>query len=141
MNFIKILIFSKTVLLTTNPVAFVGEYEIHPEQPVTAITSGASLQIDLSDHASGISIREKGILEARKLLRELVPEGGVEAMLYGEENSVLLDDTNFSLSNDGATLILSSKEGVPVDVEFQTIRISSRIELRNIEIYWKNFKH
>lgn len=140
-NFIKILVFSKTVLLTPNSVTFVGDYEIQPREPVTAITTGASLQIDISSLSSGISVSERGIIEARESLRDLIPEGSVKAVLYGEEESVLLNDAHFLLSNNGAMIVLSASTGVPVNVEFREIKVSSKLELRNVEIYWKNYKH
>lgn len=139
--FLLILFFSKTLLLTPDSVNFIGELELIPKEPLTAITSGASLQVDVSNFAKGINIKEKGIVESRKLLKELIPEGSVNAILYSKDLEVPLNDNGFTLSNDGATLVLSTKTGVPVDVEFVKVKISSQIQFNDIKIFWKNFKH
>lgn len=114
--------------------------ELIPKEPLTAITSGASLQIDVSNFVKGASIKEQGIVESRKLLKEMIPEGSVNAILYSKGGEVYLDDNGFALSNSGAMLTLSSKTGVPVDIEFDKVKIISQIEFKDIQISWKNFK-
>lgn len=140
-TFLKILFLSKTVLLTINPVTFIGEYELSPKEPLVAITSGASIQIDISNFAPNISIEDAGIVESRELLKNLIPEGSVKAILYSEESTVVLDNSEFALLNDGAMLILSSNKGIPVDVEFKKVKIVSDVKLKDVNIYWKNFKN
>ena len=118
-----------------------GEYELLLEENLTAITSGASLQIDISNFAKGVNIKEKGIVESRELLKEMIPKGSVNAILYSKGKEIPLSDDSFALSNDGAMLVLSSNSGVPVDMEFDKVEIASQIELKGVQVYWKNFKH
>ncbi len=139
-EFLLILFFSKTFLLTPDPVNFIGEMELFPEEPLSAITSGASLQIDVSNFTKGINIKNNGIIESRKLLKEIIPEGSVNAILYSKDGEVPLDESGFALSNSGVILMLSSKTGVPVDIEFDKVKIISRIEFKDVQVYWKNFK-
>ena len=69
-EFLLIFLFSKMVLLTPDPVDLYGEKDIYPKDPLTAITSGASIEVDVTDFMGGIGIKETGIVESRKLLEE-----------------------------------------------------------------------
>ncbi len=138
-DFLLILFFSKTLLLTPSTVKIFGEYVLVPESTLTAITSGASIQIDITKFSSLINVKEKGIIETRKYLTSVIPKGSVLATLYSKNISVTLANQNFSISNDNAYLMLSSKQGIPVGVEFDKVVITSKVPLSGVKIYWRNY--
>ena len=141
-EFFLILFFSKTVLLTPVPVNISGEMVIRPEKPLEAITSGASLEIDVSDFTGRMKIKETGILEVKQILKEKIPQGSVTATLHGSKGEkVALNESGFSIANDGARLSLYADSGIPTNVAFNKITITSSTELRGVKVYWKNFKH
>lgn len=141
-EFFLILFFSKTILLTPVPVNISGEMVISPEKPLEAITPGASLEIDVSDFTGRIKMKELGMIEVKKILKERIPEGSVSATLHGAKGEkVLLNESGFSISNDGAKLTLFADQGIPTNVAFHRITITSNSELRGVKVYWKNFKH
>ena len=141
-EFFLILFFSKTVLLTPVPVNISGEMVIRPEKLLEAITPGASLNIDVSDFTGRMKINEMGILEVEKSLKNKIPEGSVTAILHGSKGEkVVLNESGFALTNDGARLILFADSGIPTNVAFNKITITSRTELRGVKVYWKNYKH
>lgn len=141
-EFFLILFFSKTILLTPVPVNISGERVIRPEKPLEAITPGASLEIDVSDFTGRMRMKEMGMLEVKKNLKERIPEGSVSATLHGPNGEkVVLNESGFSISNDGAKLTLFADHGVPTNVAFNKITITSSTELRGVKVYWKNFKH
>ena len=74
------LFFSKSVLLTPQPVDLDGILEIKPKRALTAITSGAHLTIDVTDVIGPPS----GILETRDKVKKQFPSGIIEAELYSE---------------------------------------------------------
>lgn len=141
-EFFLILFFSKTVLLTPVPVNISGEMEIRTEKLLEAITPGASLDIDVSDFTGRMRIKEMGILEVEKALKNKIPEGSVKAVLHGVKGErVVLNESGFALTNDGAKLVLYADTGVPTNVAFNKVTISTRTELRGVKVYWKNYKH
>ena len=141
-EFLLILLFSKMVLLTPDPVDLYGEKEVYPKDPLTAITSGASVEVDVTDFMGGIGIKETGIVESRKLLEEKIPEDSVKGILYGSGGEkIYLNDTGYALSNNAARLTLSASSGVPTNIEFNKVVITSRINLKGVKVYWKNSKH
>lgn len=141
-EFLLILFFSKMVLLTPDSVDLYGEKDIYPKVPLTAITSGASIEVDVTDFVGGIEIKKVGIVEARKLLEEKIPEGSVKCVLYSSAGDrIYLNDTGYSLSNNAARLTLSASSGVPPNIEFNKVIITSRINLKGVKVYWKNYKH
>jgi hypothetical protein len=134
-EFISILFLSKLILLTTLPVDLRENWlEITPKSPLKAITAGASLQVDISD----IVNRESDF----KVLQQLFPKGTIEAKLVsrsGEE--VLLSDGNFAYSEKNVRIILSGITPIPTNKEFTKVLIRSNKEIRNVNLYWKNYKH
>ena len=141
-EFFLILFFSKTILLTPVPVNISGEMVIRPEKLLEAITPGASLEIDVSDFTGRMKMKEMGILEVKEILKEKIPEGSVRATLYGSKGEkVVLNESGFSITNDGAKLTLFADSGIPTNMAFNKITITSSTELRGVQVYWKNFKH
>lgn len=141
-EFFLILFFSKTILLTPVPVNISGEMVIRPEKLLEAITPGASLEIDVSDFTGRMKMKEMGILEVKEILKEKIPEGSVRATLYGSKGEkVVLNESGFSITNDGAKLTLFADSGIPTNMAFNKITITSNTELRGVKVYWKNFKH
>lgn len=141
-EFFLILFFSKTVLLTPMPVNISGEMVIRPEKLLGAITPGASLEIDVSEFTGRMKMKEMGIVEVKEILKQKIPEGSVRATLHGSNGEkIALNELGFSISNDGANLILFADSGIPTNAAFNKITITSDTELRGVKVYWKNFKH
>jgi hypothetical protein len=137
-----ILFFSKTVLLTPVPVNISGEVVIRPEKSLEAITPGASLQIDVSDFIGRMKIKEAGIFELEEILNKRIPEGSVTATLHGPQGEkVVLNKSGISKAKDIARLSLYADSGIPTNVAFNKIIITSNTELIGVKVYWKNFKH
>lgn len=136
-----ILFFSQTVLLTPEPVDLDGIMKLTPEKPLEAITHGASLQIDVS---SMIAWREKeNILSFRSRLTALFPPGSIEAELIGKDNeSILLHyEGEHQFNRNSVMLSLYADDRVPTNLEFKQVILKSYIELKGVQVYWKNYKH
>jgi len=141
-TFLLILFFSKTVPLTTEPVTITGEVELLQDEPISAITSGASIKIDITKMLPDANIKSSGFIEAQRLIEERIPFRSTRARLISKDGSeILLSDYGISLSNDSAWYSLSSRTGVPTDLEFTKVIIESSVELTDVTIYWRNYKH
>ncbi len=134
-EFFAILFFGKWVLLTPNPVSVEGHLELSLEDPIVAVTSGASVRIDVSNLVSGSSISE-----IKQSFDSIFPESCVSAVLQGPDGPVALSRTSSLLSNDQTLLSLSSDTGVPTKTEFSRIELTSCVELKDVNIYWANYK-
>ena len=139
-EFFLILLFSKTILLTPDPISLHGRLELVPDKPIKAITSGASIQIDVS---SLINKDEKeGILAFRKRLLAMFPPKTISARLVGEDAEVVLQyDGGHSFNKDSVWLELYVESGIQTDIEFKRVVIESSIKLNGVKILWKNYRH
>lgn len=134
-----ILLFSKVVLLTPEPITVNGKYELVLKDPIEAITSGAGIQIDVS---SQISWDGDDILDFRKQLSEKYPPGTITAELVSTSGErVVLTYTGYTAFNDeSARLLLNAEPGMPINVEFDKLIVQTSIELEAIKIFWKNYR-
>jgi hypothetical protein len=141
MTFLRILIFAKIVLLTPEPIDLFGEVELKLRESLTAITKGASIEINISSLIT--KPRQEGILEFRRRLREVFPPGTIEAtMISKDKRQVTLHYNGASAySGNEVILILDADGGVPTDVEFEKLIITSRINLKSVTVSWKNYKY
>jgi len=140
-TFFKILFLAKAVLLTPEPIVIDEKLLLTLDDSVSAITTGASLRIDVSNMFEEIGIQKRGYIESLEILNDYFPQDSVTTDLLSEEKDVVvnLDVISFALTNDGATIDLSSSVGVPVGVEFDSIRIVTKVRLNDVMITWKNF--
>ena len=139
-EFFLILFFSKTILLTPDPINLHGRLELAPDKPIEAITSGASIQVDVSSMVGWNG--KEDILVFRKKISDLFPLGTIKAKLVGKGKEVTLSyHGDHQFNKDHVMLSLYADNGVPSSVEFTKVIIESSIELNGIKVYWKNFKH
>lgn len=139
-EFFLILFFSKIVLLTPKPIDFLGDYVIELDSPISAITSGASIEIDVSSMITWGE--DESILDFRERLNELFPKGKISAHLKNDANNeILLAYTGAHVVNKNKVVLsLYNDKGVPLDIDYNYLTIKSSIELENVLIYWKNHK-
>jgi hypothetical protein len=141
LEFFKILFLAKSVLLTSSFITINDQLLLKLDDSVSAISSGASLEINVSSMFEGVGIKELGIIESRKVLKDYFSQGSVEADLIGEDENIVisLDIMSFSLEDAAATLVLSSAAGVPTGVNINRIKIRASVPLNKVTITWKNF--
>lgn len=140
-DFFLILFFSKTILLTQNPITMSnGELELKLNEPIEAITSGASIQIDVTSMLKWD--KNEGIKELRKKLDAIFPSGSIKAKLIEDDGMEIdLIYTGSSLINeDNVRLSLYGDGKISVDKEFTSIKLISSVELDEVNVYWKNYK-
>ena len=97
-EFFLILLFSEWVQLTPVPVDVADELVLNPSEPISAITSGAALHVDLEVFLSGVSIEETGIKHSREIFEELriASRGGVADYLEVLDSQRSLFDAELS---------------------------------------------
>lgn len=140
MDFLRIIFFAKTILLTPNPVDIHGKLQMNPPAPLEAITSGAELEIDVTSMIS--MSRGEDVLSVRKKIADKFSNAPIEAHLIGDNGvDVTMRFAGYStISNSEARLVLAASPGVPADVKFKTVVVSSGTELNSVSVYWRNYK-
>lgn len=141
LNFFKILFLSKTILLTQDFInidSSEGAYVIQPQQPISAITSGANLKIDVS-HMLPRCI-EMNISECRRAISTIFPSGSIVATLSNGdiEHSFIYEDGS-AIGNETTMLVLHSKN-IPLGVDFNEINIKTSVNLKQVKVYWQNYQ-
>jgi hypothetical protein len=139
-EFFRILFFSKVLLLTPQPVELFGEIEIRPKEPLVAITRGATIEIDVSSMVKKSG--DDGVLELDRRVKEQFPAAAIEALLIAKDEQISLQyEGHFAYSKGKVMLLLETDSGVPVNVEFEKVILTSRIRLESAKVWWRNYKH
>lgn len=141
-DFFAILFFSKTILLTPQPVTIEEVHIASLTEPVNAITQGASLQIDITSMLNSDLISNMDILGVRREIKNKFIKGSIYADLETQDNKKirLNYEGGSSIGKSEVRLILSGT--VDTELEYSKIYIySEKTSLSNVKIYWKNYKH
>lgn len=135
-----ILFFAKTILLTPSAIDIINSKTIILDDPIKAITTGASIQIDVTSMIS--YTHGEDIVEFRKTLFSILPKNSIRGMLVTKNNmEIQLDYKGKHLFNEQAVLLtLSKSDGIPLDKEFEKVIIETDNDLKSVKILWKNFK-
>lgn len=136
-----ILFLGKSVLLTPTPVTLENKVTLIPKEPISAVTAGVSLEIDVSNIVK--TSKEEGIIEFRERVKKLFPPHTIKASLVQKNGKeITLFYTGGHLFNDKSTrLALHSQSKVPTDKKFIKVIIKSKIKMEDVMVYWKNYKH
>ena len=132
----RILMFSGDVLIT-HRVTQVGsaQQKLHFAEPVSAITQGASLIINVSDE-----ILSKEFLTRGDEAASLFPEGCIVATLVDDNGDVhQLNERGIGLTNTEVFLMLRSGQPGIVGPKFISVELASCRSFTTAEIRWRNF--
>ncbi len=140
-DFFLILFFSKMVLLTPSYVDInhgVDGYTVILQEPISAITPGASIQIDVTEMLDPFG---KGdLFKIRSAISDLFKEGSIKVTLGEGSEAIRLVYEGGSLIGDDSVFLALSGENIPTGVDFNKLIIKTEIQLKRVKIYWKNYK-
>jgi len=142
LTFLKLLIFSKTVLITPNAIDIEKEYTILLNKPISAITKGASLQIDVSGMLS--KHKDIDVISSRYIVKKEIEVENIKIYLYSNklDEAILLKYQGISWGGkNNIRIIFGDVENIKTDISFQKIKIETVQPLKKIKIYWVNGKH
>ena len=138
-EFFLILFFAQSIVITAEPIDIKNSVILRLANPVSAITSGAHVRIDVTNSIDG-TVDFSEIVSVLDYLKKQFPAGSVTAILTASnEEKLVLDNVNGSTNGENAELILSSSSGVPTNVEFSELEIESSSELIGVTVTWQNF--
>lgn len=139
-TFFAILFYSKTILLTPQPVNLGREWtEIRLSAPLVAVTPGAALYADIGDLGAGPDAH----LELQKpdssglIVAKLIDAAGKETILTYRNG---ISFTKKASGKYAQELILQAGDGgVPIQTEFTRLLIRSERALPGVRITWQNY--
>lgn len=137
-NFFLILFFAKSVMLSDAPMDLLGEADLSPDEPVSAITSGAHLRLDLTEQVKGrVDLSDSaGVLA---YVERIFPKGTVSGRLVSADGREFpLDRSSAATDGESVELLLSAKGGLPTGVDFTTVTVTSIIPLYRVTVTWQN---
>jgi hypothetical protein len=135
-EFLMLLLFHKTLLLTPVPIDLVAEVDQRIAGTVVAINSGASFHVQIPE------LPPKAVERAdfeQQLSRTYPPES-IELVARSKSGQQFrfVNGTAISYSKDDVRLLLHSKEPFSSDVTFDSIVIRSKKNIQGVRIYWEN---
>lgn len=139
MNLLWILLFGSVTPLTEAPVhLIVGANEVPLRKPISAVTSGASLEVDVS---AMIPKAELTLDLSRKWVERNIEAGCLKAVLQGRGTPLTSLEFNgrSAFAPGKVFLILSSRTGAPVRQKFRSLTLTSCKPLNNVVLYWRNY--
>jgi len=134
--FLKILFFGGVTTLTPNSINL-GDKEIRLalKEPIEAITSGASIIVDVSEH-----INAKTVTDAFKEIDIKYPNGCIVAKLISNDSKeIILSESSGAWANDNISIHLRAKNGIPTDLEFNLVEIKSCKSIVGTNLKWRNY--
>lgn len=138
--FFLILFLGETVILTPTPISIGSEeISISLSENISAITIGATLQIDVT---TMINFESKpDVIQIRTDAETQFPKGAITATLSNSKDSeiTLTYHGGLLVNDDRVRLVLEGS--VPLKMEWDRIKITSDVELQNVTVMWVNAKH
>lgn len=138
LEFLKLLFFTKVVLLTPVPVSFDSHYTITPQESINAINPRGHIEIDVTAMIpNGI---QSNTNEKLNLLAKSFPENSIKVELINTKtgNTVNLTRVSQATGKEQLLVYVMSYSGVPTDMEFDEIHIKTLVPLSKVSVYWKN---
>ena len=130
------MLFGSTIVLTPQGVDLgASPSRIVLDEPIEAISAGAHIMIDITRF-----IKSTNVIDGLNEVDAIFPKGCVTASLISDSSKILLDDSYGGWGGeDSVRLNLSSQMGIPVDVQFTAIEISSCVDIKLAIILWHNY--
>ena len=138
-EFFLILLFAKSIAITAEPIDIRNSVSLSLAEPISAITSGAHVRIDVTNSLVGTT-DFSNIVSVLDSLKMQFHSGSVIAILTTTSGErMTLDKVSGSTNGENAELVLSSSSGLPTGIEFSELKIESSTELVGVTIIWQNY--
>jgi hypothetical protein len=136
---LKILLFSKIVLLTPTPINITESVFLHYESTISAINTGGHIEIDVTKMMEAYS--ELGITKRMDALSRIFPQGTIRATLINEKDGIkiTLNKLSHSVGKESSSIILMAPTGVPTGVAFSMVEVKTKIPLEDVSASWVNY--
>lgn len=137
-RFLQVLLFGNLILLTPHPVDIYAHDWIALAEPISAITPGAILSVDVT---AMLENPKPYNLAWADHFEELFPPGSLSATLVtrGGKKVRLEYRGGWAYDAEGHITLILECGCVPTDAEVTKIRVETDVPLRDVLLYWKNY--
>ena len=139
-TFFLLLFYAKTIILTQEITIGNEWVEICPKNTFTAITGGASVEIDITNLLTN---NDKNISVINNdFIYKLFPPNSIQGEIITSENEIIKIQYYGGISYGGKNdirLILISKKSIPTNKNFIKLRLKSKKTMNSVKVYWRNF--
>jgi len=124
-------------VLTPQPIDIGATWvRIDATKPLSAITSGAALQLDIT----ALVPPPANLIDRMATADRLFPRGCVHARLVTSTGSeVALSNAGAAASDTNTYLIVDASSGVPTGIKFPTVIISATCSMKKVTLSWQNY--
>lgn len=139
-EYLLILLFGKTVILTPEPITLNDENLIFSEEKLDVLTSGANLSIDITHflESKNIDIRNDFFVDDFKEIEKILPSGTFSVEISNESTSYKLNRKGYSYKENEIKLIFYNSS-LPEGFKFHSLEIATKVQLENVLIFWQNY--
>lgn len=136
-EFLKIVFLGGSTVLTPQPIDVSESWvEINLSEPLEALTSGAAIEIELSNLDSA-----PDAVSRMAAAKRLHPNNCVQARLVTTQGSeIQVAELSTAASSDSTFLVLSRKGGIPTDGQFSRVMLRATCELKGVTVSWRNYR-
>jgi hypothetical protein len=138
-DFLLSLIFGSITLLTPAPIDIQHKTLITLSKPISAITDGATIQIDMSSTIPA----KNGLMDGLDAAKTAYPTRSITGMLSQSKGMTSVQYIFFGqiiMTKEGARILLEPTTKLPKKVKFDRVTIVSEVELKQVKLYWKNVR-
>jgi hypothetical protein len=130
------LLFGSTIVITPQGADLgTSPSRIVLDEPIEAITAGAHIMIDITRF-----IKSTNVIDGLNEVDTIFPKGCVTATLISDSSKIVLDDSYGGWGGeDSVRLNLSSQVGIPVDVKFIAVEITSCVDIKQAIVLWHKY--
>ncbi|WP_044616175.1 hypothetical protein [Gynuella sunshinyii] len=137
-EFLRILFLSKITLLTPSPINVNHEMDLYLDKPISAITEGAHIELDVSSWYQG---KDEDLAYLTRDILTKISSGSIKISLENTHHdavTTLVFTDGLSWGGGNNIRLLVNAEYIPIGTEFNHLHIESKVELDSILVYWKN---
>ncbi|HKC16527.1 MAG TPA: hypothetical protein VKC11_07475 [Steroidobacteraceae bacterium] len=130
-EFFILLFFSKTSLLTAQPIAIDSKcIDVPLKVPLEVLNPGATLQVEVAYVATDRWFDDLG---------RLYPKGSVTGTFTRSDRTrLLIANSSVARGQKSSYLLLAPKEGYRSDDKFSALQLCSAVSLVGVRVYWQN---
>lgn len=137
-EFLMLLFFHKTLLLTPVPIELAAGVEHRIQGSVSAINAEASFQVQIPL----LPPKASELPDFERKLRVTYPPGTIEVVASTKAGQSIrfTNRETFTYSTDDVRLIITSASPVPTDTSLERITIRATMAIPGTRVYWENGK-
>lgn len=137
-DFIFILLFGKTTVLTPQPIDLLQETKIAIGENLDVITAGANLDIDITSFLKNKKI--ESLVDNREKIESLLPRGTFSVFLKYGDKTHKLEKRSYSKSN-GKTYLTFHSASLSKKFIFNEVEVITKVPIENVYVQWNNFSN